>query len=62
MVDPIRTQPWHVKESYRAGIEEWRDRLARECGQHRIDYVPLNTGTPFDVALLAYLNKRARMR
>jgi uncharacterized protein (DUF58 family) len=61
-VDPIRTQPWHVRESYRAGIEEWRERLARECGQHRIDYVPLDTGTPFDVALLAYLNKRARMR
>jgi uncharacterized protein (DUF58 family) len=61
-VEPLRTQPWHVRESYQAEIEAWRDRLARECGQHQIDYVPLSTATPFDVALLAYLNKRARMR
>jgi uncharacterized protein (DUF58 family) len=61
VIDPIRTQPWHVRESYRESIDEWRGTLARECGQHQIDYVPLNTGTPFDVALLAYLNKRARM-
>jgi len=61
VIDPIRTQPWHVRESYREGIDEWRETLARECGQHQIDYVPLDTGTPFDVALIAYLNKRARM-
>jgi uncharacterized protein (DUF58 family) len=60
-IDPIRTQPWHVRESYRESIDEWRETLARECGQHQIDYVPLDTGTPFDVALIAYLNKRARM-
>ena len=60
-LDSIRTQPWHLRESYREQIDHWRSRLARECGQHSIDYVPLSTATPFDVALLAYLNKRARL-
>lgn len=58
----VRTQPWHLKESYQEQIRQWRTRMARECGQHQIDYVPLSTATPFDVALLAYLNKRARLR
>ena len=60
-LEAIRTEPWHLRESYREQIDAWRGRLARECGQHRIDYVPLTTDTPFDVALLAYLNKRARL-
>ena len=60
-IDAIRAQPWHLRESYREQIDAWRGRLARECGQHRIDYVPLSTATPFDEALLAYLNKRVRL-
>jgi uncharacterized protein (DUF58 family) len=60
-VDPVRTQPWHLRESYQAAIRGWRGRLARECRQHDIDYVPLSTDTPFEVALLAYLNKRTRL-
>jgi len=60
-LDPIRTQPWHLRESYQQAIGEWRGRLARECRSHQIDYVPLLTDTPFDTALLAYLNKRSRL-
>ncbi|HKK70912.1 MAG TPA: DUF58 domain-containing protein [Candidatus Krumholzibacteria bacterium] len=60
-VDPVRTQPWHLRQSYQEAIRGWRGRLARECRQHDIDYVPLSTDTPFEVALLAYLNKRSRL-
>ena len=51
-----------ARELSRAGSRSGATVSRRECGQHRIDYVPLSTETPFDVALLAYLNKRARMR
>jgi uncharacterized protein (DUF58 family) len=61
-LDPIKAQPWHLRESYTAEIARWRERLGRECRQHLIDYVPLTTDTPFDDALLAYLNKRAALR
>ena len=61
-IEPIKAQPWHLKEAYAGAVEEWRGRLGRECRQHRIDYVPLTTDTPFDRALMAYLTKRASVR
>jgi uncharacterized protein (DUF58 family) len=57
----IRSQPWFVKKDYRARVESWMQDLARQCREHRIDYVPVTTSTPFDRALLAYLNKRSQM-
>ena len=57
----VAAQPWHLRESYVAEVKRWRKHLSRECGMHQIDYVPLSTQTPFDVALLAYLAKRARL-
>jgi len=61
-LEPIKAQPWHLRESYTAEVARWRTRLGRECRQHLIDYVPLTTDTPFDRALLAYLNKRMALR
>jgi uncharacterized protein (DUF58 family) len=60
-LDPLSAQPWHLQENYTARIAAWRKQLSRECGMHQIDYVPLTTKTPFDVALMAYLAKRARL-
>ncbi len=57
----VTAQPWHLRESYAQQVQEWRRTLGRECGMHQIDYVPLSTQTPFDVALLAYLAKRSRL-
>ena len=57
----IRTQPWFIKAEYRQKVESWMQHLARECRQHLIDYVPMTTSTPFDLALLAYLNKRSHL-
>ena len=57
----IRTQPWFIKEEYRRQVDAWMQHLARECRQHLIDYVPMTTSTPFDLALLAFLNKRSHL-
>lgn len=57
----IRSQPWFVKKEYQARVESWKHDLARQCREHNIDYVPMSTSTPFDRALLAYLNKRSRL-
>lgn len=57
----IRSQPWFVKKDYRARIDAWMAELSRQCREHRIDYVPVTTSTPFDRALLAYLNKRSQL-
>jgi uncharacterized protein (DUF58 family) len=46
-------------EPYRATLESWRSRLALIASEHRIDYVPLDTGTPFGGALSSYLARRS---
>ena len=57
----LTTEPWEIAERYRERLTAWRDRYSRACREQRIDYVPLDTRTPFDRALLAYLEKRARL-
>lgn len=57
----LTTEPWEIAGRYREMLESWRGHYARSCRDQRIDYVPLDTRTPFDRALLSYLEKRARL-
>ncbi len=57
----VTTEPWEIAPRVRQRLEEWRERYRRVCREQRIDYVPLDTRTPFDRALLAYLEKRAKL-
>ncbi len=57
----LTTEPWEIANRYRENLAAWRDRYARACREQRIDYVPLDTRTPFDRALLTYLEKRATL-
>jgi uncharacterized protein (DUF58 family) len=58
----LTTEPWEIARRYRARLEAWSDQYRRACRENRIDYVRLDTRTPFDQALLAYLEKRARLQ
>jgi len=57
----LTTEPWEIGARYRARLEAWRERYRRACREQLVDYVPLDTRTPFDRALLAYLEKRAKL-
>lgn len=57
----LTTEPWEIARRYRAQLEAWRGHYARVCRERLIDVVPLDTRTPFDRALLAYLEKRTRL-
>jgi uncharacterized protein (DUF58 family) len=57
----IMTQPWQVRRAYRSGMDAFVERTKRECREHAIDYVLLDTATPYDVALVEYLSKRRRL-
>jgi len=57
----ITTEPWEIARRYRERVTAWSDHYARACRENRVDYVRLDTRTPFDRALLAYLEKRARL-
>jgi uncharacterized protein (DUF58 family) len=57
----ILTQPWEIAGRYREKFEAWTKGYERACLDNRIDYVRLSTQTPYDVALLRYLEKRKRI-
>jgi len=57
----LTTEPWEIAKRYRERLEAWSDHYRRACRERLVDYVRLDTRTPFDRALLAYLEKRARL-
>jgi uncharacterized protein (DUF58 family) len=59
--EKITTQPWHIQQSYREEMRKFLESYKRECRQNNIDYVLLDTATPFDVALFEFLHKRQKM-
>ena len=59
--DKIQTQPWHIRQDYQKQVEDFMTHYKRECREHRIDYIPIETSQPFDTALFHYLAKRKRI-
>ena len=53
--------PWELAPDYRERVARWRQAYRRTCAEHAIDYVEVQTDTPYDVALLRYLEKRRRL-
>jgi len=54
----LLVDPQSLRESYLAVLEEWRAEVRRACSQRGVDYHLLDTGTPLDVGLSAYLGAR----
>ncbi|MCP4568763.1 MAG: DUF58 domain-containing protein [FCB group bacterium] len=57
----ITTLPWQIKGEYRKQFDSMADLIMAECRQARVDYHLLDTSTPFDKALYAFLSKRERL-
>ena len=59
--DEFMTQPWQIRKAYQRSMADFLDRFKRECRENYVDYVLLDTRTPYDVALVEYLSKRQRI-
>jgi uncharacterized protein (DUF58 family) len=59
--EEVPLEPWEVQRAYRERLRAWADRYAGECRRSLIEYVPLDTTTPYDTALFRYLEKRRRL-
>lgn len=59
--EEIFSQPFAIQKSYREAMKEFLHTYKTECRKNNIDYVLMSTETPFDVALLGYLNKRKKI-
>lgn len=53
--------PAQVREDYKKKVEEYVQRFRMACSESQIDFEQLDTQHDFDLALLAYLNKRKNL-
>ncbi len=54
----LSLHPGQLRKAYTERMNALTEMLKRQCLKHRIDYLELDTGVPYDTALVAYLNKR----
>jgi uncharacterized protein (DUF58 family) len=59
--EEMMSQPYHLQRAYQKEMQAFVERYKRECRENNIDYVLMDTATPFDTALFQYLTKRRRM-
>ena len=59
--EELMTQPWHIQRAYQDSMRQFLENYKRECRENAIDYLLLDTSTPFDKALMEYLTKRRRL-
>lgn len=55
------SQPISVLNDYQDAVKEFIEKYRTTCLANNIDYTLLSTETPFDTALMEYLNKRKRL-
>jgi uncharacterized protein (DUF58 family) len=61
-IPEIAADPASIASAYRAEVAAYLDALKKGCRMTDIDYVPLRTDQPLDVALSAYLAARSSRR
>jgi len=54
----VQLDPRAVREQYLQAVSRFIEQVHRDAGRMRIDYVQMNTETPFDRALTGYLARR----
>ena len=59
--EKLPTHPLYIRSDYRKMMGDFLMEYKRQCHENHIDYNLIDTGTPYDVALLEYMIKRARI-
>ena len=56
--EEITTDPWHISKDYVKLFNHYCKTLKHGCGKNKIEYIPLQTNQPLDIALTELLLKR----
>ena len=59
--EEMTLHPAQLRQAYVGKMTRLCDELKRQCLQHDINFVELDTAVPYDTALTAYLNKRRNL-
>lgn len=57
----VEVLPAQIREDYKKQIAEYTHQFKTACSEFEIDFEEMDTESAFDLALLAYLNKRKRL-
>ncbi len=60
--EKLKLNPQEIRERFIAQQQQWNAQLRLRCNQLKIDFISVNTATPFQEILQAYLIKRSKMR
>lgn len=58
----LQVDPRYARDAYLDELRHFIARFKRECSKSLVEYVPVDTATPFDLMLAKYLALRGRMR
>jgi uncharacterized protein (DUF58 family) len=59
--EELTTQPYQIQKAYKLAMEEFISKIKSECLNSKIDFNIIETSTPFDKALMSYIQKRRRL-
>ncbi|RKY91347.1 MAG: DUF58 domain-containing protein [Ignavibacteriae bacterium] len=59
--EELTTQPYQIQKAYKLAMEEFIGKIKNECLNSKIDFNIIETSTPFDKALMSYIQKRRRL-
>ncbi|HSP89118.1 MAG TPA: hypothetical protein VLN45_13360, partial [Ignavibacteriaceae bacterium] len=59
--EEMTTQPYQIQKSYREAMNEFTGKIKSECLNANIEYNLIETSSPFDKALMSYIQKRSRL-
>ena len=59
--EELTTQPFQIQKAYQDAMNEFTNKIKRECLNSNFDYNLIDTSTPFDKALFSYIQKRSRL-
>ena len=59
--EEIPVHPQHLRREYKRTVKAFMESYKRRCRENSIDYVPIDTSTPYGFALSSYLAKRKRL-
>jgi len=59
--EELTTQPYQIQKAYKLAMEEFINKIKSECLNSKIDFNNIDTSTPFDKALMSYIQKRKRL-
>ena len=59
--EELTTQPYQIQKAYKLAMEEFIGKIKNECLNSKIDFNIIETSTPFDKAIMSYIQKRRRL-